>query len=508
MAQQVIPAAQLVPRYHTIGRCNNYVMLQSIPCSPECKIVGHILLDHPLSYALTATADVPVVFKLDTQEITYTMDMFRAILKLPVETPDNPFVAPVTIETIKYFMNKVDYQGVVDKFSAFCTKKLAQPWQTMFKVFNCCLTTRTSGHDQTKINILQLFHVVINLTNVDYAALLWWDFMNNVFQKKEAIQVDEDYYSIKDDTLLVSVYTIGNVLVQGMLIPDAFLTEEIRATDDFKKYDTVFVRVDSSGEEEEADCWRIKFTKEIIKITIRKKKQITTLIPHPCDDQERDEVAKATILSLTLHKIALVAKAQENIAKVQENWMRRRLKIWLKGTKMKNHMRMKIFMEKYDDDDVEKVDKGVKEKSNADVATGSMEFRKEKTQTPIPSHLVLGKHRGQIRFHIKNKFITHDFFMGKIREVLDHSNKVVPELIFAKTNEMINKEMPCLINLAVNKDREHTTLNLYPTTSSSTAGKSTIDLQQQLYLKMKSTPQDQAVDQELWEILKAKFEKQ
>ncbi|GKB18418.1 hypothetical protein Tco_0852341, partial [Tanacetum coccineum] len=37
MAQQVIPAAQLVPRFHTIRRCNNYAVLQSIPCSPECN---------------------------------------------------------------------------------------------------------------------------------------------------------------------------------------------------------------------------------------------------------------------------------------------------------------------------------------------------------------------------------------------------------------------------------------------------------------------------------------
>ncbi|GJR61386.1 retrovirus-related pol polyprotein from transposon TNT 1-94 [Tanacetum coccineum] len=108
--------AQLVPQYKPIRRCNNYAGLQSIPCSPECKIVGLILLDHCLSHPLTATDD------------------------------------------------------------------------TMFKVFNRCLTTRSSGHDQTKINILQLFHVVLNQTYVDYAALLWWDFMNNVFQKKEAIQ--------------------------------------------------------------------------------------------------------------------------------------------------------------------------------------------------------------------------------------------------------------------------------------------------------------------------------
>ncbi|GKB60115.1 hypothetical protein Tco_0916301, partial [Tanacetum coccineum] len=111
-----------------------------------------------------------------------------------------------------------------------------------------------------------MFHASINRTNVDYAALLWWDFMNNVNQKKEAIQyprfimlmivdlikkfpdipqrADEDYHSIKDDTPLVSVYTTGNVLVRGMLISDEFLTKEIRATDDFKKYETVFVGAD------------------------------------------------------------------------------------------------------------------------------------------------------------------------------------------------------------------------------------------------------------------------
>ncbi|GJY98953.1 hypothetical protein Tco_0516383, partial [Tanacetum coccineum] len=67
----------------------------------------------------------------------------------------------------------IGYLGVVDKVSAFYMKFLAQPWQTMFKEFNRCLTTRTSRHDQTKINILQLFHVVVNRTNIEYAALLW-----------------------------------------------------------------------------------------------------------------------------------------------------------------------------------------------------------------------------------------------------------------------------------------------------------------------------------------------
>ncbi|GJQ98824.1 hypothetical protein Tco_0521809 [Tanacetum coccineum] len=223
MAQQVIPAAQLVPRIHTIGRCNNYAMLQSIPCSPECKIVGQIPLDHPLSYALTTTDDVPV---------------------FPVETLENTFVAPVNIETIEVFMNRVGYQ----------------------------------------------------------AALLWWDFMNNVKQKKEAIQyprfikliiadlmkkfleiskrIEEYYHSIKDDIPLVSVYTTRDVRVRRMLISDAFFTEKIRATEYFKEYKTVFMNVDVPMNQPQPGKKRKQLARESssphksLKITVRKQKVV------------------------------------------------------------------------------------------------------------------------------------------------------------------------------------------------------------------------------------------
>ncbi|GJW96957.1 hypothetical protein Tco_0178765 [Tanacetum coccineum] len=249
MAQQVIPAAKLVPRYHTIGRCNNYVMLQSISCSLECKIIGQILLNHPLSYALTPTADVLVVylqqfwrtvskvpdtedtikFMLDTKEFTYTVDMFRVTLYFPVETPKNPFFAPVNIQTIEAFMNKVGYQGVVDKVGAFYTKNLAQPWQTMFK-------------KKEAIQYLRFIKLIIA------------DLMKKFLDIPQ--RINEDYHSIKDDTPLVRVYTTRNVLVRGMLIPDEFLTAEIRATYDFKEYEKVFVGVDG---EEEAKTGGIKF---------------------------------------------------------------------------------------------------------------------------------------------------------------------------------------------------------------------------------------------------------
>ncbi|GJS30402.1 hypothetical protein Tco_0491022 [Tanacetum coccineum] len=117
------------------GSISDYAVLQSIPCSPECKIVRLILLDHCLSYALTVIADVPAVY--------------------------------------------------LQQFKRTVSKKFP--------------------------NIPK--------------------------------RIKEYYYSIKDDVPLVSVYTTGNVLVRGMLILDAFLTAEIRETDAFKEYDTVFITV-------------------------------------------------------------------------------------------------------------------------------------------------------------------------------------------------------------------------------------------------------------------------
>ncbi|GJU60965.1 hypothetical protein Tco_1238731 [Tanacetum coccineum] len=577
MAQHVIPAAQLVPQYKPIGRCNNYAVLQSIPCSPECKIVGLILLDHCLSHALTATADVLAVylqqfwrtvskvpdtedtikFMLDTQQFIYTVDMFRDTLHLPVETPENPFVAPANIHTIEAFMNRVGYQGVVDKVSAFYTKNLAQPWQAMFKVFNHCLTTRTSGHDLTKINILQKKEVI---QYPRFIKLIVVDLMKKFPNIPK--RLEEDYHSIKDDFPL------------------------IRETDDFKEYETVSMKVAvpmnqpqpvvstqgtnrntpraprmptvSASPQESKKRKQTARESSSRRIIIKKKKQNTPSIPPPGDDRERDEMAEATILSLTLHKTALDAEAKENIAKVQEMLEQEEIDKLVDGdedeesyasafadsvinnddddtgSKLEPGSHKEYPEHVSDDDEMKKKDEEVEKekevveivkdtnvddtsaKKNNEVVTekevvdmlGSQEIRKEQKQTPIPSPIrshrndlsldktiseeladivtpttatssktpstttrqkksftlktrrlpgsITGmrRRRGLIRSHIKTKFITQEFFVEKIKEVIQHCDKIVPELTVTTTNEMLKKEMPHFVKLAVNKDRE------------------------------------------------------
>nr|GEX26432.1 hypothetical protein [Tanacetum cinerariifolium] len=340
MAQQVIPAAQLVPKYLPIGRCNNYAVLQSIPSSPKCKIVGHILLDHPLSYALTVTADV---------------------------------------------------------------------------------------------------HVVI----------------------------EEDYHSVKDDVPLVSVYTTENVMVRGMLILNAFLTDKIRATDDFKEYETVFMKVDVPMNQPQPDV----STQGTNRSTPRALRSPTVSASNPQGKKRKQ------VLEPGSHK---------------EN--------------------PKII----DDDD--KVKENVEEKNNDEM--GSLEIRMCRRQ----GYMIQNMERKCVK---TNQFWkTHK----KINQVLRQGvsqlvEKAIEDLIESNLKPSIVKSMiedrdayrsklPSLISKEFNeyapkiiKDLfksyvQTNVIHIHAVTSTSTDTTSSADLQHQLYLKMKYSLQDRANDIALWEVLK------
>ncbi|GJS40945.1 putative reverse transcriptase domain-containing protein [Tanacetum coccineum] len=432
MAQQIITAAQLVPRFQGIGRCNNYAVLQSISCSPECKIVGKILFDHPLSYALTATADVPavylqqfwktvikmpdtednVIFKLDSQEIVYTVDMLCNTLQLPVETPKIPFVIPTNIDIIESFMNRVGYHGVVDK---------------------------------TKINILQLFHVVVNHTNVDYAALIWWDFINCVSQKKNVIQyphftkliiaylmkkfpsipprIEEDYHSIKDDIPL------GKQMKQS-------------------------VRESSSPQKS-------------LKITIRQKQ---------VGEGEKDEQSYDDF--------------DDSDNRLEP------------GSHKENP-------EHFDDDD-DKEEEKVDEKEGNEMC--SLEIRTKKMQTPIPKiprspRINLSSDKNIVQEltdtislstpttskdpHKQRRISSkYSHLPSALRRMCRHQGYMIKDMERNIIEELFKNYV------------QNNVIQVHSTTITSTETTSSTDLQQQLYLKMKSNPQDQANDSALWDVLK------
>ncbi|GJW36186.1 hypothetical protein Tco_0144678 [Tanacetum coccineum] len=284
------------------------------------------------------------------------MDMFCDTLHLPVETPENPFVAPVNIEIIESFMQSVGYQGVVDK----------------------------------KKDFIHYSH---------FTKLI----ITDLIKKFPSIppRLEEDYHSIKDDILLVSVYTTGNVTVRGMLILDAFLTNEILATDDYKEYETMFVKVVVLMNQPQP----VVSTQGTHRTTpgAHRTPTLTTdflsSLGEEEEAKERDEIAEATLLSLALHKTAIAAEAEENVAKVQEKLAEEEIEKMVEGDEDEESYASEFADSMINDDDdlnddAEKTDDIAKEKDNDDYtdpslvrtyATGSMETRNEQMQTPVPT---------------------------------------------------------------------------------------------------------------------------
>ncbi|GJV42485.1 hypothetical protein Tco_1420925 [Tanacetum coccineum] len=380
-------------------------------------------------------------FKLDTQDIVYTVDIFCDTLKLPVETPENPFIAPVNIEVIQSYMQRVGYQGIVDKVSAFFTKFFVQPWQTIF---------------------------------------------------------EEDYHSIKDDIPLVSVYTTRNVTVRGMLIPDAFLTEEICATDDYKEYETVFVNIvvpmnqPQPGKKRKQSAEGTSSPQKLLKVTIKQKQVV---------EGEKDEESYADKFAASI----LHDDVDDSKDRIEPG----------------SH---KEHLEFVDDDDDETKEEKKDEKKDDEM--GSLENKSEKMQTPIPTT----PRSPKINLS-SDKTIVHELMdivspstpttskdpqkERRISSKYSHLPGSLRRMCMRQgymIRDMQRKNLKRVMANIVIKERdafqsENTIIQVYPIITTSTDTTSSADLQQQLYLKMKSNLQDQANDPALWDVLKRNFEK-
>ncbi|GJS62034.1 hypothetical protein Tco_0656818 [Tanacetum coccineum] len=302
--------------------------------------------------------------------------------------------------------------------------------------------------------------------------------------------LEKDFHSIKDDTLLVSVYATGKVTVRGMLISDDLLTDEIQDTQAYKYY-----KEELKGKKKEKRVAKeISSPRPSLKVRIWQQQPSTTNTPPSSDDRERDEIHEATQLSLTLHKTAKAAKEQENVTAVEKKILEEDVEklveredddsnatdfddsVFLKGEKdfgtrieLGSH---KDKPEKIDDDDEEKKDDKKNDDDDNDdddhthhaliktEVMGSLEIRNEKMQTPIPSHP-----RSLRKDLSLDKAIVEELtgIMEKVDVVL---YDIVPKISPNATNDLIDDNLP--------------------------------------RIKMKSDLQAQVDDLELWDELRAK----
>ncbi|GJY98718.1 hypothetical protein Tco_0516148 [Tanacetum coccineum] len=168
-----------------------------------------------------------------------------------------------------------------------------------------------------------------------------------------------------------------------MLIPGEFLTDKIRATIEYKEYEKK-KRKQVAGE--------TSSPRKSLNVTIKQKQPSTTPIPPPSDDIDRDEIAEATLLSLTMHKTSLGADAQEKVAKFQEKLMEEDIEKMLDEAEEESYAKPgshKENPEVVDDDDVD--DNVDKDKKNDNV-----EENKDKKNDDNDDHVDHTLVRGEV----------------------------------------------------------------------------------------------------------------
>ncbi|GJS77381.1 retrovirus-related pol polyprotein from transposon TNT 1-94 [Tanacetum coccineum] len=393
-------------------------------------------------------ANETIRFMVDKEEIIYTVDIFRSTLKLPVETPEQPFIPPATLEYIQPFLKIVGYQGFVGK----------------------------------KKNVIQYPR---------FTKLIIADIMEKFASIPK--RLEEDYHSIKDDTSLVSVYTTGNVTTRGMLITDDLLTNAIRDTQAYKDFEEEFIRTKKRKGTPAAG--ETSSPRKYLKIRFKQQKPSTTTPLPASNDRERDEIHKVTQLSLAIQKPAKAFEEQENVVAVEQHMLHESIEKLVDGNEEStaNEFADTVLVNVKDSDDrlepeshkekpenIDDVEKkhDKKDDDDDDDHTANAIIRTRRTSrltasvSPTPatspqdpskptsrrckilprSIAKMSRRCGQLRKHMHNTFVTNGYFQDKMEEMNETLHDKVLELTVSTTNDLVKEALPRMINDVVKQD--------------------------------------------------------
>ncbi|GJU69715.1 hypothetical protein Tco_1255974 [Tanacetum coccineum] len=125
---------------------------------------------------------------------------------------------------------------------------LYQPWRAILSMINQCLTWKISGHDRPRYPVLQMLWGIITCTNVDFAELMWEEFVQAIqkFLTDKANLDNPTKKGRKDKPHVIPYYLrLGNLKfiskgdadeVFGMPIPNGLISNNIRNAPYYNAY--------------------------------------------------------------------------------------------------------------------------------------------------------------------------------------------------------------------------------------------------------------------------------
>ncbi|GJY39785.1 hypothetical protein Tco_0426149 [Tanacetum coccineum] len=119
-------------------------------------------------------------FQLDKQWFTLNADLLCKALEITPIDSTHPFESPPASEQVMDFVNELGYPEEIHFVFKMHVNNLYQPWRAILSLINQCLTGKTSGNDKPRHPVLQMLWGIVTRTNVDYAKLLWEEFVQAI----------------------------------------------------------------------------------------------------------------------------------------------------------------------------------------------------------------------------------------------------------------------------------------------------------------------------------------
>nr|GEU80406.1 hypothetical protein [Tanacetum cinerariifolium] len=170
MDEALVPTAQRLK----IGR-SNFRLLSDIKSKESTlQLVYDVLCICPFFKAFLVTSDVD-------------------ILHICPRVHGQSFAEPPFKEEILAFIRFLGHIVAIRTLTDVNINKLYQPWRSFAAIINKCLTEKSSGYDSLRLSQAQILWGLYHKRNVDYAYLMWEDFVYQVEHKNQK-KSNEMYY--------------------------------------------------------------------------------------------------------------------------------------------------------------------------------------------------------------------------------------------------------------------------------------------------------------------------
>nr|GEV50169.1 monodehydroascorbate reductase [Tanacetum cinerariifolium] len=134
-----------------------------------------------------------ICFKMNNKKRIVNLEYFREMLQICPRIPNQQFDELTFEEEILAFLKELGHSEEIKMITNVNINKLHQPWRSFASVINKYLSGKSTSYGSLRLSQARILWGMYHKKNVDFAYLLWEDFMYQV-EHKDAKKSNEMYY--------------------------------------------------------------------------------------------------------------------------------------------------------------------------------------------------------------------------------------------------------------------------------------------------------------------------